>query len=283
MKCFYHSSDLDGHCSGAIIKHAFSECEMIGINYGQPFPWESIKEGEVVFMVDFCLQPFEDMKKLNRLCRLVWIDHHASGSISEATAQRFVASGGQVLDSSQAACELTWSYVFPLLSIPRAVFYLGRHDVWDHTDPLTLPFQYGLRLRGNTSPDQAFWGSLFHASDLDISVIADAGKLIIEYEISQNAKFCQTYAFETKLSTANGLLRAICVNRTFCNSSLFNSVYDPDKHDIMIAFGRLNKRWVVSLYTTKDNIDCGAVALSYKGGGHKKAAGFTCDELPFGY
>ena len=52
MKCFYHSSDLDGHCSGAIVKARFPECEMIGINYGQPFPWGDIEEGEIVYMVD---------------------------------------------------------------------------------------------------------------------------------------------------------------------------------------------------------------------------------------
>lgn len=42
MKCFYHSSDLDGHCSGVIIKQKYPKCEMIGINYGQDFPYNTV-------------------------------------------------------------------------------------------------------------------------------------------------------------------------------------------------------------------------------------------------
>jgi hypothetical protein len=43
MICFYHSADLDGHCSGAIIKKVHPECELIGINYGDEFPWDKVK------------------------------------------------------------------------------------------------------------------------------------------------------------------------------------------------------------------------------------------------
>ena len=38
MKCFYHSADLDGQCSGAIVKLARPDCELVGIDYGDPFP-----------------------------------------------------------------------------------------------------------------------------------------------------------------------------------------------------------------------------------------------------
>jgi hypothetical protein len=53
MKWFYHSADLDGHCSGAIIKQKYPDCEMIGINYGETIDYSRIETGETVFMVDF--------------------------------------------------------------------------------------------------------------------------------------------------------------------------------------------------------------------------------------
>ena len=37
----------------------------------------------------------------------------------------------------------------------------------------------------------------------------------------------------------------------------------------------------VSLYSTREDVDCGAIAKSLGGGGHKGAAGFICDELPW--
>ena len=48
MKCFYHSADLDGHCSGAIAKHFDPAYQLIGINYGDPFPMGEIGHGELV-------------------------------------------------------------------------------------------------------------------------------------------------------------------------------------------------------------------------------------------
>jgi len=34
------------------------------------------------------------------------------------------------------------------------------------------------------------------------------------------------------------------------------------------------------MYTMKDDIDVSKICYKFGGGGHKKAAGFTCDNLP---
>ncbi len=285
MKCFYHSADLDGQCSGAIVKNVFPECEMIGINYGNEFPFDTIKEGEVVFMVDFSLQPFEQMEKLTQMCDLKWIDHHKS-AIKEAIERDFTRGVG-VLDTELAGCELTWNFLHKTSDIPLPVKLLGRYDVWDHDyDPAVLTFQYGMRNVNDTSPEnQSFWSKLFnyHIDANEFITMAFHGILgngytILDYENSQNEKFCSAYAFET---TFDGY-KAICVNKGFTNSKVFDSVWDEKKYDIMITFvRRTTKEWKVSLYTTKDFIDCGAIAKNQGGGGHPGAAGFQCETLPF--
>ena len=40
------------------------------------------------------------------------------------------------------------------------------------------------------------------------------------------------------------------------------------------------KHWSISLYTTRKDIDVGAVARNQGGGGHKGAAGFQLKQLP---
>ena len=279
MKCFYHSADLDGHCSGAIVNNMFFDCQMIGINYGDPFPFDSIEQGEEVYMVDFCLQPFSDMVKLNELCNLHWIDHHKT-AIDEAHKQGFIANGGQFLEIGKAGCELTWEYIYPESILPRSVYLLGRYDVWDHVaDESVLPFQYGMRQYPVTLPsNRELWDTLFN-SILLIADIVSVGRTILSYESNQNKKFCQAYSFETEF----GGHKAICANRGFTNSQLFDSVYDESKHDLMITFIRKHKAgsWIVSLYSTKESIDCGALAKDHGGGGHKGAAGFQCKEIPF--
>lgn len=277
MKCFYHSADLDGHCSGAIVKHKYPDCEMIGINYGQEFPWETIEPGEKVFMVDFCLQPFSDMQRLNEICKLYWIDHHKT-AIDASRECDFMASGDQFLSSEKAGCELTWWYIMECQAT-SSVFLLGRYDVWDHAaDKDVLNFQYGMRMYTDTRPDnQTLWKMIFYGDARNVAAI---GKTILDYEQNQNAKFCNAYAFETML---NGMV-AICANRGFTNSKVFDSVYNPAKHHLMITFCRLKPpagKWTVSLYSTREDVDCGAIAKAFGGGGHKGAAGFQCQKLPF--
>ena len=283
MKCFFHSADLDGHCSGAIVKHKHPECEMIAINYGQEFPWDSIIPGETVYMVDFTLQPFEQMERLAKTCELVWIDHHKT-EIEESERLNFHPPG--IRRMGVGACALVWENLHPFTPVPEAVRLLAEYDVWNHTDPRTLPFQYGFRFFEDTSPDhqelwQPFFGSM---SSQKVEEVCTTGNILLVYEERQNAKICRAFAFETILVTPFGDFRAICCNRGFTNSKLFDSVYDPEAHEVMITFCRLKPpahMWKVSLYSARDDVDCGAIAKVWGGGGHKGAAGFQCKNLPF--
>jgi len=288
MKCFYHSSDLDGHCSGAIIKMAHPEVELIGINYGQDFPWDKIRLGEIVFMVDFTLQPFEQMERLSAMCDFVWIDHHKT-EVEEAKKRNFNPKGLRRIGIG--ACALVWEYLFKTdANIPSAVKLLAEYDVWNHSNSNTLPFQYGFRFFENTYPENIELWKQFIESDERVQSVIEIGKTLLSYEENQNSKFCKAYSFETHLDVFDDgrnigqRLSAICCNRGFTNSKLFDSVWDSSKYDIMIAFVRLKlpaKKWTVSLYSTKPDIDCGRIARYFGGGGHVGAAGFQCENLPF--
>ena len=286
MKCFYHSADLDGHCSGAIVKFKYPECEMFGINYGDEFPWGIIQKGETVFMVDFGLQPFfPNMLNLNAKCNLIWIDHHKS-AIQEYEAARLndpelAIPGALCFDNSQAGCELTWEYLFDT-KVPRFVKLLSQYDVWNHSEPTTLPFQFGLRLY-NTIPDEdgmELWHDLL---DMDGSFenmtnqIIEQGKLILRYNKQENEKYCSACSFETELDG----LRCIAINKMLTNSQIFDSVWDDKKYDAMLTFGFRKGMWTVSLYSDREDVDVSAIAKARGGGGHKGASGFQCEKLPF--
>ena len=294
MKCFYHSADLDGHCSGAIIKREFPQCEMIGINYGQEFPWDKIEDGEAVCMVDFTLQPFEQMERLNSMCNLVWIDHHKT-EVEEARNR-----GGNIQGIQRVgigACALVWEWLqghecAVIEPMPEAVRLLAEYDEWNHSDPKALPFQYGFRMFENTWPDSVIWGKFLcpgiYPQNLAIDEVVRIGEQILKYEASQNEKFCRAYSFDTQFYAQVDIsvkpLTAIVCNRGFTNSKVFESVWDPEKYDLMVTFCRLKPpahKWTVSLYSDKPEIDCGAIARKFGGGGHKGAAGFQCAELPF--
>ena len=278
--CFYHSADLDGHCSGAIVKRAIPEAELIGINYGDEFDFDMVA-GHQVIMVDFSLQPFVEMMVLaERVGELIWIDHHRS-VIKEAVDHGLEVPG--ILDSSGAACEHCWLYYFPGEPMPEAVRLLGRYDVWDHDDPEVLPFQYGMRFYEETRPERnpGLWTMLLdHQMWKDVfDDTMSRGRSALEWERIQNAKRAKACAFEAELDG----LDLIAMNHQLTNSKVFDSVWDPEKYHAMCTFGWRKGKWTVSLYSDRDDVDVGEIAKARGGGGHKGAAGFQCEKLPLGY
>ena len=278
MTCFYHKSDLDGMCSGAIVKMLDQAVELRGIQYGEPFPFDDITPGQTVYMVDFSLQPFSDMDRLNKLANLVWIDHHKT-SLDEAQQVGFLASGGQSLAIGTAGCELTWGFCFPDVAMPASVFMLGRYDVWDHMNhPGSLEFQYGVRQYDTRPENQDFWQELFMSQGLT-ERIKQEGSLLLSYEEKQNAAYCRSCAFEVEVDG----LRCIAINRGLTNSLIFKAIYDPERHDAMMSFCMMkNGKWTVNLYSDKPDVDVSITAKARGGGGHKGAAGFQCESLSFG-
>jgi oligoribonuclease NrnB/cAMP/cGMP phosphodiesterase (DHH superfamily) len=294
--CFYHSADLDGHCSGAIVKYKYPDAIMRPINYGDEFPWDEVK-GHRVIMVDFSLQPFTLMEDLLFGCQeLIWIDHHIS-AIKEHLLSKISING--VRNAQKAACELTWKYFFPYDRTPKAVYLLGRYDVWDHSDPDTLPFQYGMRLRdlepSKNSNDvkltgkdpigcMEFWKNLFTGHEpFDfiklVQLVINDGRLALIYQTKQNKIIANSSCFETELDG----LKLIAANVGLNNSKLFDSVWDPNKYAAMASFHYRKGNWTISLYSDRDDVDVSEICKARGGGGHKGAAGFQCSELPEGF
>lgn len=282
--CFYHSADLDGLCSAHIVAMKYPHYQMYGINYSDPFPWDLITAETDVYMVDFSLQPFSDMEKLAGMAKsLTWIDHHKT-AIENLYADpkervtyldKFDNGLTAYLRIGIGACELCWEYLHPDEPVPYGIHLLASYDVWDHSDPNTLPFQYYARIHAQLPPGDV--GLDFLTEDIaqyDRSVI---GESIMLYEAQLNAKIAKSYTYETELDG----LRILAWNRHPSNSLNFKAVWDPEKHDVMCAYGYCRDKWVVSLYTDKPEVDVSSIAKRYGGGGHKGAAGFHTDERPY--
>lgn len=132
----YHSRDLDGYTSGAIMKLKYPDIKLIGFDYGQQFDFSLVKDGEPVIMADVSLE-MPDMLKMAEKShwQFTWIDHHIS-KINDY--KNFVGEGEAfckaVLDNNTSACEGAWKYLFPDKPMPRAILLLGEYDTWRNQD-----------------------------------------------------------------------------------------------------------------------------------------------------
>ena len=297
--CFYHSADLDGKCSAAIVNYFVPDVDLYPFNYGDEFPWDKA-QGNVVFMVDISL-PANDMARLAQESQhLFWIDHHKT-AIDEILPNKDLPMTTFCFVGF-AACELTWMFfehhynkaaasnVLDIKNewveaVPLAIKLLGHYDVWNKTDielwdDYILPFQYGMRNTDNSPHNIDLWYPLLLNNLPTCSEITENGKAILSYQRKQNERVVKSLSFEGHVTALEGM-RAICCNQGLSNSQLFDAVWDPEKHDIMVTFvwKPKHRKWLYSLYSTKEDVDCGAIAKKYGGGGHKGAAGFEHDEL----
>jgi len=274
MKCFYHKSDLDGHCSGAIVKYFFPECEMTGVDYKSVLDLDEIGRDETVYVLDFSFDR-ETMDKLNQKAELIWMDHHKS-SIDDC-AGLFIEGLRRI---GSAGCELTWEYLCVsgqvFRTMPQAVHYIGRHDVLDHSDPNVLLFQYGMRSLEYTHPGSEIWKEVLERfNPKRVDDLIKIGRITLSYQENQNKLIAGAMAYE---AIFHGY-RAIVMNLPFANSQVFKSVYDPDKHDIMVLFGIKNGEVKYTLFCDKPDIDVSEIAKQYGGGGHRGAAGFYSEGI----
>jgi len=283
MKCFYHSADLDGICSAAIVNLYHPECELFPINYGNTFYWDSIKQGETVYMVDFSLQPFGDMLRLNDMCDLIWIDHHKS-AIEEREASGISFKGVQ--QSGMGACALVNDYFARKASensditISRPVMLLAAYDVWDHKDSRTVPFQYGIRMEDcSKNPRHPKWEELIGGSEGSyFDDIVARGETIMKYVENDNRVKASALCFDHVLPWGPGL-KCLAANAGPCNSQLFESRWNPTKYEAMMLFSWRKYRWAITLFTDRSDIDVSEPAKWFGGGGHRGAAGFNVPSL----
>lgn len=299
--CIHHNKDLDGFTSGAIVKRAFPDCELIGWDYKDDIPDFERFRGSTVIMIDITF-PVEKMVELSKLCELTVIDHHISPfrdlekiykteSLKAPFHPMMVTDFLYVYKDRAAACEIGWEFFFPNVEMPYAVKLLGRYDTWRQEEGdwegETLPFQYYMRTE--ISKPEDFEDTWFFSEraekeedlfldeyESNILDVVNKGISILKYQSIQDQLACERSAFER---TIYGGLRGLCLNARAFSSNTMSSIYDPNKHDIMIGFEYAKDKWGVSLRSTKDDVDVSLIAKARGGGGHKAAAGFEVDSF----
>jgi len=271
----YHSADLDGKCSGAIIRKWCElkghECTLIGINYGDATPWDAINTADLVIISDFCL-PRTVMQQIDSERDLLWYDHHKTAI---AEMEGYAVFGLQRIE--QAGCELTWMGLFPDKPIPPVVAMLGAYDCWRWTDlpeedrERVLNLQYGMRLDARWPEDSRWLPMLSSAIPVDVIM---HGETVRKYQAQQMARINKS----GRLIEWRGR-KWFTINTHNCSSTDYELVRDELGFDGVLIFYRGSTGWCYSMRSFIDELDVSVMARAYAGGGHAKAAGFHTERL----
>lgn len=315
--CFYHSADMDGHCSGAIIRrYCKGDVFLKGVNHGHALNTENIPPGDTVYVVDFSFTE-EEMIYLRNNFDLVWIDHHISSieklgdQFGDVKGIRQVADdfdtevardavykrhqhipniklGLRSLPINQkeiktAACELVWRYCFPDLPIPYLVYLFGKYDVWEHAlDPNILRTNFAVRSFDTRPFKWDLWPKVLDGDAKVTEHILSMGKLLEQQTATDYHRRSGTLAFKTTFKGHE----VLAANVSHVNSMFF-SQFDED-YDFVIMYAWYptlfdgEGGWKFSMFTDgKKSVDVSEIAMGYGGGGHQGAAGFVAKEIPF--
>lgn len=282
MVCIYHSKDLDGWSSAAIVNNKFMGVELVGYDYGDPFP--EIRKDVPLVVVDVSF-PMEHMLKMaeDRGLDLMWIDHHIKSMMEYAAfmKERDNTFCITCIKDGLASCELTWGAFHPDEPMPKAIRLLGMYDVGRKESPEeweneVLPFQFGMR--AICSSPEEFPALLLKDNEDSIAFIErviNDGKAILQYMRKTDSVIMERKAFAAEFLGH----RALCLNAASFSFLSFASIWDSTKYDIAVGFNFNGKQWVGSIYSDKENINCNEIAGRLGGGGHKRASGFSVDDI----
>jgi uncharacterized protein len=287
-RCFFHGSDFDGWASAAIYALRKRNTVMYPVEYGQKIPLEVVEKNDIVSILDFCPDDFEEVQRIMEMVPVFyWIDHHKTSRkmYKEHRFEDIHTPPGQFITDSEeeprAACELTYMYLHgcEYQDVPYYIRLLGRYDVWDHaSDKQVLPFQYAMRAwLSHPMENLQQWKKLLNPSTSDHKLfqkLIEAGRYILMYEQKKNEKEAKALCFEMEFEG----YKTLAVNRILLSSDFFKSLYNPKVYDLLLQFGYKDGQWQLSFRS--ETIDCAELAEKYLGGGHSRAAGSVVKELP---
>jgi oligoribonuclease NrnB/cAMP/cGMP phosphodiesterase (DHH superfamily) len=280
MTKIFHHSDADGFASAAIINLVIPDAWVFSSNYNKPVPFSKLIKGEDVYVVDMTFSE-QDMKVLDENYNLIWIDHHEN-VIKSAEEKGFNPKGRR--DSSDAACVLTWNYMFPDAEVPLSVKFIADNDTWTHSMKESKIFVQGLMTMDVKPSKQTkwLWEKLLRDDKELLSHILERGLDISNFITLENAILIDDLGYDVQ-SVSKERTTNILVANCRSNSVLFDSKVDPTYHHAV-----MNYAWIGSvdsyrygIYQIDPTLDVSEFAREHGGNGHKAAAGFTSVHLPY--
>ena len=295
MKVIHHN-DADGYMSAKIVSTAqgLNDNDFICMDYTRELDLSLIDKNELVYIVDYSLEPYLMGELLNKTKNVIWIDHHKTAidkykdfpNVDEikgfrfdgisATALAWLYMRGLTVNTGN----YTKDYYYMMTKLekaPLSIQLINDWDVWNHFKSDTKPFMVALNSEIDCweSPNNSFWYDLYKSGSF-VKELVEQGRVMTKFRDGWASKFRFNYGFTINLEGH----KVFCLNLGNANSEYFGDLID--KFDAVMTFcykGTLNL-FNASIYSN-GNVDVSEIAKKFGGGGHKGASGFTFKDFSF--
>lgn len=289
MKIIHHN-DLDGRCAANIValKYGMSKFENENSFYEADYVDKltsfiyEIKEDEEIFIVDYSFSEstIDQLDAiLHKTQNVVWIDHHASSLKLIETNPKYNSIAG-IRQNGISGAALTYMYLYDceFSKVPEYIQIVSDFDCWQFNfGERTMCFKFGIETY-DYSPKSYIWVKLKEESDSNmdefLNSIIDIGTIIYEYSKMEYKEYCDKYSYESVIFGN----KCLVVNRK-SGSPIFGDKIN--EYPVVMCWCFNGKTYDYSIYSENPSIDCSEIAELYGGGGHKGAAGFNLDIMPF--
>jgi oligoribonuclease NrnB/cAMP/cGMP phosphodiesterase (DHH superfamily) len=253
----YHANCTDGFGS------AFSAWKLLGnraeyyaCTHGSKPP--NVK-GKNVVILDFSFDNKTTKKLIKDANNLLVIDHHKSAMVELHDISN------TIFDMSKSGATMSWEFFHPGKESPKFIQYITDRDLWKWELPYSKEFSAAFDM-------VPFEFEEFEKFE-DDSVFDDAvkrGSFILAYSKTVVKKVC-----EKATSKKYKDMDVLVVNSSHWMSEI-GAKLSPDCDFALIwYYDHDDQHTRVSLRSFHDHIDVSEIAKNFKGGGHRKAAGFT--------
>jgi hypothetical protein len=276
----YHGGCTDGFTAAWVF---YDRCrdveEFYGATHGDPPPVNLIA-GKRVAIVDFSYKRDVMYRIAHDAASLLVLDHHKSAERELRGFQEEMRSQGRDVtvefDMGHSGARMAWDYFNPDAApdeVPPIVRYVEDVDLWRFKYSQSKPFVTALRSRQMEFYE---WDSA--AGKTDRLVVEGGHMLAYHYQACENIiESC------TSLEDVGGH-RVPVVNANWVFSSDVGNMLltrYPDAPFSASWFRRKDGLFQFSLRSEDSRVDVSLIASGYGGGGHRNAAGFQNDVLPW--
>ena len=276
----FHHNDPDGYFSNYFVHRIcldFGDIISYEMDYNTPFPLKVINPKDRIYILDYSIKP-EIMDELLKITKdVIWIDHHESAINMYKDYDKEIKGIRKI---GECGALLTYKFLckehlsIDSNFIPEALFLVNDWDVWhygnEEFDPRTKNFILGIQTKNLRDID------IIDNICLNVDKYIKKGKAIKEYLDIQNKTIVDNGGFEFELDG-----KSVFSCNTTAKSSEFFGDNLLKKYDILMPFRYNGKKdiWECGFYSNKENINCGEIASTFGGGGHKGAAGFSVKDI----